>query len=123
MTPRSTSSSERDLEILIAATASAHAAGVCGSLLRDRIEARYDANPGADLVAAVRPGQFARILATAERFKEAVLAALHDLEPGARVTAANIAGTAHDSARAALLETLQHPLGADRGATRQGGLR
>lgn len=123
MTPRPPSPQERDLELLIASTATAHAAGVCGALLRDRIEARHRLHPGTDVLAVVGPGQFTEILATAERFKAAVLVALGDLEPGARVSAAQIAATAQDSARAALSEALLCSVGAERPAVRGTGLR
>ena len=117
MTPRPPSRPDRQVELLVAATAAAHAAGVCGSLLRDRIEARYAADPTSDVMEIVRAGQFPRILSAAERFQETVLCALEDLEPGARIGAAQIAEIAHDSARAGLAEKIAPAIAVDRADT------
>jgi hypothetical protein len=120
MTPRPPSDAERELELMVAATAAAHAAGVCGSLLRDRVDARYAVDPQADVVGQVRAGQFPKILSAAERFQAAVLGALDDLEPGARIGAAQIAQIAYDSARAGLVERIG-PVAAARRRAALGG--
>lgn len=109
----------RGVEMLVDAAASAHAASVCGSLLRERIEASCVAGRAADLAKRLSFEQIAAVAAAAADFEHQTVRMLDSLDRNARLSTATIAQAARDMTRATVADSLRsasRPGQSDRGA-------
>jgi hypothetical protein len=110
------------LDRMIDVAANAHVAGVCGSLLRERLEAHCQADGAAGLAASVLPEDLADIASAVLRIETATVRILGRLEPEARLSATTVVAAARDMAHASLAETLR-PAAGEQGQQRRGAAR
>jgi hypothetical protein len=90
-----------DEHIVVAAAASASAAGVCGELLHDRIEMLCAADASGQL-AGVQPDDLAEVVAAGNRFEAAVLHAFSTIDSDGPLDVEAIAALARERTRYSL---------------------
>lgn len=122
MTLRPAASQDDALDRVIDLAANAHVAGVCGFLLRDRLDVHCQAVGAARLDASLTPEDTAAIASAVLSIEAATVRILGRLEPDARLSAPVVVAAAGAMARASLAETLR-PCGGEQDRQGKGTAR
>ena len=122
MTLRPAAPQDDALDRVIDIAVNAHVAGVCGSLLRDRLEARCHAVGATRLDASLTLDDLAALASAVLTIEAATVRILGRLEPDARLSAPTVVAAARDMARASLSETLK-PFGGEQDQQGKGTAR